>query len=174
MLCLTACSFISGVSGTVRQCDPEGNYIIGCKTKSFELDTGGDRRIISYSGQNSFCPCSDDLCNKSPWLEWTKPTTRRPTTRRSTTLRQAVVTRLISEDDSRSTTGSLHITDQNDIDSEGVPLMEKSMSTQSMDHTLLASYNDHSTDKIQSNGVKALNDDIVFVTLLTLLIIIFR
>ena len=54
-------------------------------------------------------------------------------------------------------------------DSERVPLIEKSMSTQSMDHTLPASYNDHSTDKIQSNGVKALNGDVMFATLLTLI-----
>ena len=53
-------------------------------------------------------------------------------------------------------------------DSEGVPLVEEGMSTQSMDHTLPSSYNDHSTDKIQSKGVKALNDDIMFATLLTL------
>ena len=58
-------------------------------------------------------------------------------------------------------------------DSDGVPLIEKSMSTQSMDHTLPAGYNDHSTDKIPSNGVKALNDDMVFATLLTLLNFIF-
>ena len=41
------------------------------------------------------------------------------------------------------------------------------------ENTLPVNYNDHSTDKIQSDGVKALNDDIMFVTLLTLLINVF-
>ena len=43
------------------------------------------------------------------------------------------------------------------------------MSRQSMEDHILP----HSTDKIQSNGVKALNDDMLVVTLLTLIIYIF-
>ena len=59
-------------------------------------------------------------------------------------------------------------------DSEGVHLIEKSMSTQRMeDQTLPVNYNENSTDKIQYNGVKALNDDLVFATSLTLLVYIF-
>ena len=171
---------ISGVSGTVRQCDPGENDVNKCESPDFDLKAVGNRKIYILSGRNIFCSCLDNLCNKSPWLEWAKPTTR------------------------RSTTESLQPTDQHDVawynpdiqtdseemplstdsegvaqpinsegiplptDSEGVPLVEEGMSTQSMDHTLPAGYNDHSTDKIQSNGIKALNDDMVFATLLTL------
>ena len=197
---------ISGVGGTVRQCNAEDNDVKGCTTQDISLPADKNRKIESPSGQNRLCSCFEDLCNNSPWLEWTKPTKRGPTTRRPTTHRpttrspttrkQAVVTRLISEDDSRSTTKTkqaaitteslhpIHVTLHSSapiIDSKGVPLpkgvslTEKSMSTQSIDHTLPAGYSDHSTDKIQSNGFKALNGDMVFVTLglLTLLIYIF-
>ena len=154
MPCLTAYSLIAGVSETVRQCNPEGNDVYECGGHDFIMTWGEAGEIESIAGQNRLCSCFDELCNKSPWLE--KPTMRRPTTRKP-----AVATDLITEDDSRFTTESLH----------EISVMERIMSTQSMDHTLPAGYNDHSTDKIQSNGVKALNDDTVFVTLLTLSII---
>ena len=194
MLYFTAYSLISDVSGTIRQCHTDETDVSRCTTQGISLPARGNKKVESQYGQNKVCNCFGDLCNNSPWLEWSKPTTRRRTTRRHTTQRpitrkQAVVT-----------TESLHPTNQHDVtwyssdtptdpegvplptdsdgvplptDSEGVPLIEKSMSTQSMDHTLPAGYNDHSTDKIQSNGVKALNDDMVFVTLLTLLLYIF-
>ena len=209
---------ISGVGGTVRQCNAEDNDVKGCTTQDISLPADKNRKIESPSGQNMLCSCFEDLCNNSPWLEWTKPTirrptthrpttrrpttrrliTRRPTTRRSLTRKQAVVTELISEDDSRLTTESklaavttesLHPTHVtlyssdtiNDskgvplpIDPEGISLTEKSMPTGRMGANILpANYNDHSTDKIQSNGVKTLNDDMVFLILLTLLIYIF-
>ena len=106
------------------------------------------KKIETQPGRNWMCSCSEDLCNNSPtWLEKTEPTTLSQT-------HQHDVTRYSSD---------------TPIDSEGVPLIEKSMSTQSMEeNTLPVNYNDHSTDKIKSNGGKALNDDIMFVTLLTL------
>ena len=60
----------------------------------------------------------------------------------------------------------MHTEDDSRFTTEG-------MSTKSMDHTLPVSYNLHSTDKIQSNGVKAFNGDMVFATILTLSIYIF-
>ena len=124
------------------------------------MDAGKGRTIISPSGQNKLCSCDEDLCNNSTTSrEWTQPTTRTHTTRRPTTRKQAVGTRLISPP-----------TDSQMVplptDSEGVPLIEKSASTKSMgDHIPHA----NSTDKFQSNGVKALNDEVVFATLLTIL-----
>ena len=196
MLYFTACSLISGVSGTIRQCNAKGNDVNRCKTQDISLAAGGNKKVHSPSGQNKLCICYEDLCNNSPWLEWAKPTvrrrtthrpttrrltTRRPTTHKPTTRKQAVVT-----------TESLHHTDGHDVtwyssdtltDFEGVPLptdsqrvslTEKSMPTGSMGaHILPANYNAHYTDKIQSNGVKKLNDDMVFLILLTLLIYIF-
>ena len=129
------------------------------------MDAGKDRTIESPSGKNKLCSCDEDLCNNSTTSrEWTQPTTRRPTTRRRTTRKQAVGTTLLP----------LPIDSEGvplPTDSEGVPLIEKkSASTKSMeDHIPPA----NSTDKIQSNGVKALNDDVVFATLLTLLFYIF-
>ena len=119
------------------------------------MDAGKGRTIKSPSGQNKLCSCDEDLCNNSTTSrEWTQPTARTLTTRRPTTRKQAVGTTLLSLP----------------TDSEGVPLIEKSASTKSMeDHIPPA----NSTDKIQSNGVKSLNDDVVFVTLLTLLLYIF-
>ena len=146
MSCFTAYSLISDVSGTMRQCNLEGNHVNGCLTHDIELSASGHKKLTSLAGQNRLCACSEDLCNSSPWLDMTKP-------------------------------------DQHDViwhgratntDSEGVPLIEKSMPTQSMEnHTFTVSYNDNSTDKIQYNGVKALNDGMMLATLLTLLFNIF-
>ena len=106
--------------------------------------------IESPSGQNKVCICYEDLCNNSPWLEWSKPTRRGPTTHRPATRKPAVVT-----------TENVHLTDQDGIlystdtptDSERAPRPTDS--------------------KSQSNGVKALNDDMLFVTILTIIIYIF-
>ena len=200
---------ISGVSGTMRGCNPDEFNANGCKTQHIVLDAGGNREIELPYGQNRLCSCLGYLCNNSPWLKKTKQPTiiGRPTSPS------------IREDASRATTEGLHQTHQRDVtwysrdrhtdsggiplptepeliplptepegtplptepegvslptDSVGVSLMEKSMSTRSMEeNTLPTSYNDHSTDKIQSNGVNVLYYDMVFVTLLTLLINIF-
>ena len=160
MACFTVCSLISDVSGTVRQCSRTEDDVNGCETENLSMDAGKGRTIKSPSGQNKLCSCDEDLCNNSTTSrEWTQPATRILTTRRPTTREQAVGTRLISLP-----------TDSEGVplptDSEGVPLIEKSASTKNMeDHIPPAT----STDKIQSNGVKALNDDVVFATLLTLL-----
>ena len=143
---------ISDVSGTMRDCNPEGINANGCKTQLMDITVGKKKsKIVTQSGQNWMCSCVEDFCNNSPtWLEKTKPLYQ---------TQQHDVTWYSSD---------------TPIDSEGVLLIEKSMSTQSIrENTLPVNYNDHSTDKIQSNGVKALNDDIMFVTLLTLLINIF-
>ena len=245
---------ISGVSGTMRGCNPDEFNANGCKTQHIVLDAGGNREIELPYGQNRLCSCLGYLCNNSPWLKKTKQPTiiGRPTSPS------------IREDTSRATTEGLHQTNQRDVtwyspdthtDSEGIPLptepelillpnepegtplptepegvslptepegiplptdpegiplptepegiplptdpegiplptepegvslptdsvgvslIEKSMSTRSMEeNTLPTSYNDHSTDKIQSNGVNVLYYDMVFVTLLTLIINIF-
>ena len=134
----------------MRDCSPEEINANECKTQSLEINAGGQKsKIETHHGQNWMCSCLEDLCNNSPtWLEKTKPTTLSQT-------HQHDVTRYSSD---------------TPIDSQVVPLMEKSMSTQSMEeNSLPLNYNDHSTDKIKSNGVNALNDDIMFVTLLTLL-----
>ena len=138
---------ISDVSGTIRACNPEKINANGCKTQLMEITVDEKKtKIETQSGQNWMCSCLEDLCNNSPtWLDKTKPTT-------------------------------LHQTQQHDVAwySSDTPIDSQSMSTQSMrENTLPVNYNDHSTDKIQSNGVKALNDVIMFVTLLTLLINIF-
>ena len=190
------CCLISDVSGTVRQCNTERHHgVKRCTTQNLLMPGSENRKIKSPSGQNEHCICYEKRCNNSPWFEWNKPTARRPTTHRPTTRRpttheQAVVT-----------TVSLQLTDQQDVtwnssdtptDSKGIPLptdsegaslptdsdevpqMEESMSTQIMEgDTLPVNYNDHSTDKIQSNGVKALSDDMVLATSLILSIYIF-
>ena len=85
------CCLISGVSGTVRQCNKEGNGAKRCATQSLAFPAGENRKIESPSGQNEVCICYEDLCNNSPWLDWTKPTSRH-TTHRPATREQAVVT----------------------------------------------------------------------------------
>ena len=148
------------------------------------MDMGHNRTIEVPSGHSELCSCYEDLCNNSPWLEWTKPTkrkttTRRHSTRRPTTGRPTPRKQTDSEEVSLPSDpeGVLMPTDSEKLslpsDSEGVSPTEKSMLTQSMNHTLPDNYNDNSTDKIQSNGVKALNVNMVFATLLTLLIYIF-
>ena len=159
MACFTVYSLISDVSGTVRQCNLKQHDVNMCKTENLAMDAGKGRTIESPSGKNKLCSCDEDLCNNSTtWREWDQPTTRRRTTRK-----QAVGTTLLP----------LPIDSEGvplPTDSEGVPLLEKSASTKSMeDHIPPA----NSTDKIQSNGVKALNNDVVFATLLTLLFYIF-
>ena len=125
------------------------------------LPAGVNRKLESPFGQNEWCTCYKDLCNNSSWLEWTKPTRRGPTTHIPTTREPAVITN-----------ENVHLTDQDGItryisgtstDSEGPPLHTDSegvpMPTEGV--------------KIQSNGVKALNGDMRFVTSLTLIIHIF-
>ena len=168
MACFTVYSLISDVSGTVRQCNLKQHDVNMCKTENLAMDAGKGRTIESPSGKNKLCSCVEDLCNSfTTWREWDQPTTRRPTTRTPTTRKQAVGATLLPLP-----------TDSEGVplptDSEGVPLIQKSMSTKNMeDHVPPVTYNDNSTDKIQSNGVKALNNDVVFATILTLLFYVF-
>ena len=52
----TTYSLISGVSGTVCQCDPNGNHINGCDSQNFELSWDGARKIESLSDKPGFDP----------------------------------------------------------------------------------------------------------------------